>query len=157
MAPSREKQSEHTEQDAYNLLLNSTSGTQKSYPSPRAPEEPSRVSGEQVMADPTIQNQEVVPELSAASAPRPPESDAPSSECGVSEREPTDLFDLAWATFERDKPELLKTHYGQWVLYHGDQRYGPFKDAERLRKLAVDDRVLRRIDNYDPYDVTIAF
>lgn len=26
--------------------------------------------------------------------------------------------------FHRDLPELMKTHYGQWVAYHGDKRIG---------------------------------
>ncbi len=26
--------------------------------------------------------------------------------------------------FRRDLPELMKTHYGQWVAYHGDERLG---------------------------------
>ncbi|HPM81004.1 MAG TPA: hypothetical protein PLF81_09905 [Candidatus Anammoximicrobium sp.] len=26
------------------------------------------------------------------------------------------------AAFRRDLPELLKTHYWQWVAYHGDDR-----------------------------------
>jgi hypothetical protein len=26
--------------------------------------------------------------------------------------------------YRRDLPELMKTHYGQWVAYHGDQRLG---------------------------------
>src|SRR5260370_15296884 len=28
------------------------------------------------------------------------------------------------AAFRRDLPELMKTHEGQWVAYHGDQRIG---------------------------------
>jgi hypothetical protein len=28
------------------------------------------------------------------------------------------------AAFRRDLPELMKTHYRQWVAYHGDERIG---------------------------------
>jgi hypothetical protein len=28
------------------------------------------------------------------------------------------------AAFRRDLPELMKTHYRQWVAYHGDVRVG---------------------------------
>jgi hypothetical protein len=28
------------------------------------------------------------------------------------------------AAFRRDLPELLKTHRGRWVAYHGDERLG---------------------------------
>jgi hypothetical protein len=30
----------------------------------------------------------------------------------------------SWAAWRRDLPELLKTHPGKWVAYHGDQRMG---------------------------------
>jgi hypothetical protein len=36
----------------------------------------------------------------------------------------TELGDQAWAAFERELPELLLHHQGQWVAYHGGQRIG---------------------------------
>jgi hypothetical protein len=34
------------------------------------------------------------------------------------------LIERGQAAFRRDLPELIKTHYRQWVAYRGDQRIG---------------------------------
>ena len=36
--------------------------------------------------------------------------------------------------FRRDLPELMKTHYRQWVVYHGDKRLGFGKSQTKLIK-----------------------
>ena len=44
------------------------------------------------------------------------------------------MYDIGLRAFERDLPELMKTHHRQWVVYHGERRIGPFKRLERLNK-----------------------
>src|SRR5262249_9786663 len=34
------------------------------------------------------------------------------------------MYTLALKSFERDLPEMLKSHYRKWVAYHGDKRIG---------------------------------
>ena len=38
--------------------------------------------------------------------------------------ESTQLHQLARKQFTRDLPRLLRDHFGQWVLYHGDRQVG---------------------------------
>ncbi len=40
------------------------------------------------------------------------------------------MIERSQAAFRRDLPELMKTHYRQWVAYHGDERVG-FGKTER--------------------------
>ena len=44
------------------------------------------------------------------------------------------LVQRAHGTFMRELPELLKSHRGQWVAYHGDQRLGFNRDDVKLIK-----------------------
>ena len=34
------------------------------------------------------------------------------------------MIERSQAAFRSDLPELMKTHYRQWVAYHGDERVG---------------------------------
>ncbi|HUG89587.1 MAG TPA: hypothetical protein VML55_02055 [Planctomycetaceae bacterium] len=43
---------------------------------------------------------------------------------GLLEAEPPAMIAKSIAAFRRELPELLKTHRGQWVAYHGDERVG---------------------------------
>jgi len=45
-----------------------------------------------------------------------------STEAGVAPYEVAPMIARSQAAFRRDLPELLKTHYWQWVAYHGDDR-----------------------------------
>jgi hypothetical protein len=38
--------------------------------------------------------------------------------------DPLPMIQKSIDAFRRDLPELLKTHRGQWVGYHGDERFG---------------------------------
>jgi len=38
--------------------------------------------------------------------------------------EPLPMIQKSIDAFRRDLPELLKTHPGKWVAYHGDERVG---------------------------------
>jgi hypothetical protein len=44
------------------------------------------------------------------------------------------LIQRAHGTFLRELPELLKSHRGQYVAYHGDQRLGFNRDSTKLIK-----------------------
>jgi hypothetical protein len=37
---------------------------------------------------------------------------------------PLPMIQRSIGAFRRDLPGLLRTHYGKWVAYHGDQRIG---------------------------------
>ena len=45
-------------------------------------------------------------------------------------RRPFVGFDRERATYERHKPELLKTAEGQWVVIVGDELIGPMENGE---------------------------
>jgi hypothetical protein len=47
------------------------------------------------------------------------------------------LYERAQAAFYRDLPELLKTHLGQWVAYHGDQFVGSARTQTELFRRCV--------------------
>jgi hypothetical protein len=59
---------------------------------------------------------------------------------------------LAEETYLRDLPELLKTHYGEFVAYHGDKLYAFSKDKTALQfrcfneGLPDDEYIVYRID-----------
>jgi hypothetical protein len=42
------------------------------------------------------------------------------------------LIQRAHGTFLRELPELLKSHRGKWVAYHGDKRLGFSRDQVKL-------------------------
>jgi hypothetical protein len=42
------------------------------------------------------------------------------------------MYDRGVAAFERELPELMKTHHRQFVFYHGERRIGPFKTLRKL-------------------------
>jgi hypothetical protein len=56
------------------------------------------------------------------------------------------LIERGQAAFRRDLPELLKTRYGQWVAYHGDQRLGfgwsKFQLVQECLRRGINDREL---------------
>ena len=43
-------------------------------------------------------------------------------------------FDRERATYERHKPDLLKTAEGQWVVIVGDELIGPFEHGEEAER-----------------------
>ena len=53
------------------------------------------------------------------------------------------LIQRAHGTFIRELPELLKSHPGQWVADHGDQRLGFSRDDMKLYKQWYDRGVPR--------------
>ena len=59
-------------------------------------------------------------------------------------------------TFQRDLPELLKTHRGQWVAYSGSKRIALEPTEERLLKecqrLGYVECLTRKIYPYPPFD-----
>jgi capsid protein len=65
-------------------------------------------------------------------APDDFEWDEPAEEAPPREQKPSQLLPIeippmiaqAQAAFRRDLPELMKTHYRQWVAYHGERRVG---------------------------------
>ena len=46
--------------------------------------------------------------------------------------EPLPMIQKSIDAFRRDLPELLKTHPGKWVAYHGDERVGFGKTQTEL-------------------------
>lgn len=42
----------------------------------------------------------------------------------VDDRRIPPMIERSRLAFERDLPAMLKTHYFQWVAYHGDERIG---------------------------------
>lgn len=49
--------------------------------------------------------------------------------------EPLPMIQKSIDAFRRDLPELLKTHPGKWVAYHGDERVGFGKsETERYQR-----------------------
>lgn len=53
-----------------------------------------------------------------------PVDQAPKSDEPTPEETIPPMITLALQTYERDLPEMLKTHYRKWVAYHGDKRIG---------------------------------
>jgi hypothetical protein len=68
------------------------------------------------------------------------------------------LIQRAQAAFRRDLPELMKTHEGQWVAYHGDQRMGFARSKPKLvqeclrRGIPDDEFVVRGVGPEMPED-----
>jgi hypothetical protein len=48
------------------------------------------------------------------------------------ESEPRPMIQKSIDAFRRDLPELLQTHPGKWVAYHGDERVGFGKTQTEL-------------------------
>ena len=72
--------------------------------------------------------------------------------------EPLPMIQRSIDAFRRDLPELLKTHYGKWVAYNGDERIGFGRTETDLyeecfrRGLTRDDFVVSAIEPcaFDP-------
>ena len=58
------------------------------------------------------------------------------------------ILTLAGETFERDLPELLQHHSGQWTAYHGAKRLG-------IVKTSTDAFRLVQTHGIHPYEVAI--
>lgn len=75
-----------------------------------------------------------------------------STEVGAGAYEVTPMIARSQAAFRRDLPELLKTHYRQWVAYHGEDRIGyggtqfELYDECHRRGLRDDEFVVRSIE-----------
>src|SRR5947209_1834498 len=61
------------------------------------------------------------------------------------------MIRLANEAFLRDFPELLKTHRGQWVAYHGDKCYGFAKDDRDLYRRCRRDGIT--LDEFNVYPI----
>jgi hypothetical protein len=70
------------------------------------------------------------------------------------------MYDRGLQAFERDLPELMKTHHRQWVIYHGERRFGPSESYEVLdldcqnEGVVLGERVCRVIEPDVILDVT---
>jgi hypothetical protein len=68
------------------------------------------------------------------------------------------MIQLSQAAFRRDLPALMKTHYGYWVAYHGEQRLGFARSKSKLvqeclrRGLKDDEFVVRGVAPEMPDD-----
>ena len=51
---------------------------------------------------------------------------------GLMDSEPLPMIQKSIDAFRHDLPELLKTHPGKWVGYHGDERIGFGKTPTEL-------------------------
>ena len=69
------------------------------------------------------------------------------------------MIERSQAAFRRDLPELMKTHYRQWVAYHGDERIGFGRTETELyeecfrRGLKDDEFVARSIEPEMPDEI----
>jgi hypothetical protein len=69
------------------------------------------------------------------------------------------MIERSQAAFRRDLPELMKTHYRQWVAYHGDERLGFGRSQTALyqecfrRGLQEDEFVVRSIEPEMPDEI----
>ena len=80
------------------------------------------------------------------------------------EGEPPAMITKSIAAFRRDLPELLKTHGGRWVAYHGDERIGfgrretPLYQECLRRGLSADEFVVCGIEAcaFDPDEDVVA-
>lgn len=72
--------------------------------------------------------------------------------------EPLPMIQKSIEAFRRDLPDMLRTHRGEWVAYHGDQRIDFGKSQTELYKacfrrgLTRDDFVVCGVDEatFDP-------
>jgi hypothetical protein len=62
-----------------------------------------------------------------------PKPDGPAPEVTI-----PPMYTLALQSFERDLPEMLKTHYRKWVAYHGDKRIGFGRSETKLYQQCLD-------------------
>jgi hypothetical protein len=62
------------------------------------------------------------------------------------------VYGRGLVAFDRDLPELLKTHFRQWVIYHGDHRFGPAETFQELdsacreKRIPIGEQVVRMIE-----------
>jgi hypothetical protein len=69
------------------------------------------------------------------------------------------MIERSQAAFRRDLPELIKTHYYQWVAYHGDERIGFGRTETALYKeclrrgLKEDEFVVRMVAEDMPEEI----
>jgi hypothetical protein len=62
------------------------------------------------------------------------------------------VYERGLIAFARDLPELLTTHYGHWVIYHGDDRFGPAETFQELdsacqeKRIPIGEQVVRMIE-----------
>jgi len=76
--------------------------------------------------------------------------------------EPLPMIQKSIEAFRRDLPQILKSHRGKWVAYHGDERIGFGKTQTELyrkcfrRGLTRDDFMVCGVNEgtFDPDDVT---
>ncbi|MBI1904023.1 MAG: hypothetical protein HYS13_23225 [Planctomycetia bacterium] len=79
-------------------------------------------------------------------------SDARDASTARTENQVPPMIVRSQQAFARDLPELLKTHYFQWVAYHGDERVGFGRTETELyqrcfrRGLKDDEFVVRSIE-----------
>ena len=68
------------------------------------------------------------------------------------------MIQVSQAAFRRDLPALMKTHYGYWVAYHGEERLGFARSKSKLvqeclrRGLKEDEFVVRGVAPEMPED-----
>ncbi len=73
--------------------------------------------------------------------------------------EVTPMIERSQAAFRRDLPELLKTHYRQWIAYRGNERIGfgrtqfEMYEACYRRGLQDDEFVVRSIEPEMPDEI----
>ena len=70
------------------------------------------------------------------------------------------IIERSQAAFRRDLPELMKSHYRQWVAYHGEQQIGLARssfdlyDACSRRGLKCGEFVVRSIEPEMPEEIS---
>jgi hypothetical protein len=70
------------------------------------------------------------------------------------------MYDRGVAAFERELPQLMKTHHRQFVGYRGDRRFGPVNTLRRLDSLfkkehvPLGERVYRVVEPDTTFDIS---
>lgn len=78
-------------------------------------------------------------------------SDSPPSEY-IPPPDGPEIYERGCRAYERDLPELVKTHFGKCVAYYGDRRFGPtdtFDEVDaQCREAGVDQNfaIFRQIE-----------
>jgi len=71
------------------------------------------------------------------------------------------MIERSQVAFRRDLPDLLQTHYRQWVAYHGDERIGFGRTQFELYELCLsrgltdDEFVVRSVEPEMPDDIDL--
>jgi hypothetical protein len=88
------------------------------------------------------------------------ESSAPSDECpSLLDLETAPMIRRAQAAFQRDLPQLIKSHLRQWVAYHGEQRLAIGSSKRELFQLCsrqhvpANELVVRLVDLEMPEEI----